>query len=460
MGTEAAFLVDLQHEFLQDASGKVTECLDSTADMRVENPEPLRFVWTAVHTLKGEAGVVGFPHLLKFLSNVEDAFTVLESKILETGGMQKMSKEACARLASSVREVFFALEDYIRVLTRDYLDKDDLYAVAYETCQRLEQWSVEGSSDWGMESDFIPEKEKGSEEIKFDKETAVKQSAESQNDDSVKSAFNDVQKESELLQDAGTGKSDPATVELSETAPKVENLQDELDAEISELNQLGTGYNFDVSVFAAFKRGETIPFKGPTASNQQTSVPSHQVAQGSDNSKAGASGSNSNGANVKSKNGQGPSKADPSVPQLYLMVHQDGGMFALPLMNIVEIVQYRKWNALPVQRKKILGVLNLRGAVLPIFDLHEVLGAAHLSKSTREERIERLKECKCIVVVQVESKSFGFVVEMVSHVTEMRPDHLYSADKAGMGMGSSLVAQMGLVEGKTVLFLDVKGLVA
>ena len=449
MGTEAAFLVSLQHEYLTDAESRVAECLECTSGISPQNPEPLRSIWSAVHTLKGESGVVGFPHLLQFLSNVEDALTLMETQIASAGGTKALPMEACARLASLVREVFFAMEDYLRSLQRDYTDKQALFDLANETNERLKTWTPEGSHDWGM-GDSVSEGDKASSSSSL---------------------------ESESLSPSGTVSTPVEAVPVQTTGNPAAAFAAELDTEVEELGALGDGYNFDVTVFRAFKKGEslpapaasvdsnsmgseTVPVQAHAPSQTSSGAPSALQAQGPSFSSQGPkSSSEAPKTNALGSGKQSP-KADPTQPQLYLMVNQDGGVFAIPLVNVVEIVQYRKWNALPVRRKKILGVLNLRGSVLPIFDLHEVLGATHLAQSSREERVERLKDAKCIVVVQVGIKSFGFVVETVSHVTEMRPDQLFSADRAGMGLEESLVAQMGLVDGKTVLFLDVKGLVA
>lgn len=83
-----------------------------------------------------------------------------------------------------------------------------------------------------------------------------------------------------------------------------------------------------------------------------------------------------------------------------------GQSFCLEITQIREIRRWTAVTALPHTPDDVLGVMNLRGAVIPIFDLAAKFGLGH---TTAHER-------NVVIVASVDGTTIGLLVESVSEI--------------------------------------------
>ena len=97
----------------------------------------------------------------------------------------------------------------------------------------------------------------------------------------------------------------------------------------------------------------------------------------------------------------------------------------------------------------IMGVINLRGNVVPIIDLRLKLGMK-ASTITGET---------CFVVVEVEVddvlSQMGLVVDAVNSVIDIEPEEIAPPPKTGMHLKSDFLAGMGKIEEKFIIILNI-----
>jgi purine-binding chemotaxis protein CheW len=135
-------------------------------------------------------------------------------------------------------------------------------------------------------------------------------------------------------------------------------------------------------------------------------------------------------------------------PEQYLTFMQGGEMFAIGILAIKEIIQYDGVTTVPMMPECIRGVINLRGAVVPVMDLAARFGrkASEVTKRT------------CIVIVEVEAEGerhdVGVVVDAVSEVIEIAPADIEPPPTFGARIRSEFMQGMGKVRGKFVILLD------
>ena len=80
--------------------------------------------------------------------------------------------------------------------------------------------------------------------------------------------------------------------------------------------------------------------------------------------------------------------------------------FGVDIQTVKEVIKYREITRLPKAPAFVKGIINLRGDVIPIIDLRERFGMDQ-KEYTNMTRI---------IVVEVEGRSIGTVVDSVSHV--------------------------------------------
>jgi purine-binding chemotaxis protein CheW len=147
-------------------------------------------------------------------------------------------------------------------------------------------------------------------------------------------------------------------------------------------------------------------------------------------------------------NALAPSAAGGAEPKQYLTFVLGGEIYAVGILAVKEIIEYAGLTSVPMMPEAIRGVINLRGAVVPVMDLAARFGrqASEITKRT------------CIVIVEVEQggeqQVIGVMVDAVNAVLEIAAADIEPAPSFGARIRSDFIAGMGKVNGKFVILLD------
>lgn len=133
----------------------------------------------------------------------------------------------------------------------------------------------------------------------------------------------------------------------------------------------------------------------------------------------------------------------------YLTFSLGKEMFAIGILNIKEILEYGSLTTVPMMPEFIRGVINLRGAVVPVVDLAARFGG----------RPSEITKRSCIVIIEVasgeERQDIGVVVDAVSEVLEIPATEIEPPPAFGAKIRADFIAGMGKVDGKFVIILAV-----
>ncbi|MCX7897867.1 MAG: chemotaxis protein CheW [Rhodocyclaceae bacterium] len=134
----------------------------------------------------------------------------------------------------------------------------------------------------------------------------------------------------------------------------------------------------------------------------------------------------------------------------YLTFTLGGEMFAIGILNIKEIIEYGNLTEIPMMPAFIRGVINLRGAVVPVIDLAARFGGGPSEVQRRT----------CIVIVEVQQNDnkhdIGIMVDAVSEVLEIPAGDIEPAPAFGARIRTDFIAGMGKIGGKFVIILDIQ----
>ena len=143
--------------------------------------------------------------------------------------------------------------------------------------------------------------------------------------------------------------------------------------------------------------------------------------------------------------GRGP-VAD--APAQYLTFTLGEEVFAMDIRTVREIIQYGPMTTVPLMPAFVRGVINLRGAVVPVIDLQARFGraAAHVGKKT------------CIVIFDAvregERVELGLLVDAVSEVIEIAADQIEPPPNFGSAVRRDFIKGMGKVASRFVIILE------
>lgn len=132
----------------------------------------------------------------------------------------------------------------------------------------------------------------------------------------------------------------------------------------------------------------------------------------------------------------------------YLTFALDDEVFAMDIRNVREIIQYGAMTKVPLMPAFLRGVMNLRGAVVPVIDLRARFGRP----------IAQVGKRSCVVIFDAhrdgERVELGLMVDAVSEVIEIPADRIEPPPQFGGSVRREFIQAMGRVGERFVILLD------
>ncbi len=120
----------------------------------------------------------------------------------------------------------------------------------------------------------------------------------------------------------------------------------------------------------------------------------------------------------------------------FLAFQVAGAGYAVDISEVREIITFRPPTQVPMTPDHVMGVINLRGSVVPLIDLARKFGLPEIAVSKRT----------CIIIVDValadDVGATGIVVDAVSAVIELDPDHIEEAPSFGLAVSAKYLGGM------------------
>jgi purine-binding chemotaxis protein CheW len=136
----------------------------------------------------------------------------------------------------------------------------------------------------------------------------------------------------------------------------------------------------------------------------------------------------------------------PSLQYLTFLLGDE--VFAMDIRAVREIIQYSAMTVVPLMPEFLRGVINLRGAVVPVVDLQSRFGrgVATVGKKT------------CIIIFDAstpgEKLELGLLVDSVSEVIDIPDADIEPAPQFGASILRDFIRGMGKVGGEFIVILE------
>ncbi len=134
----------------------------------------------------------------------------------------------------------------------------------------------------------------------------------------------------------------------------------------------------------------------------------------------------------------------------YLTFGLDGEEYGFEIKKVREIIGVMATTAVPGMPDYVLGVINLRGKVIPVVNLRLKFGM---------DRAEATSET-CIVVVDVRGTQTGVVVDRVSEVLDIRGEDIEDAPQMQGDQASHYILGLCKARGRVKILLEVESVLA
>jgi purine-binding chemotaxis protein CheW len=123
-------------------------------------------------------------------------------------------------------------------------------------------------------------------------------------------------------------------------------------------------------------------------------------------------------------------------------------LFAVNISKVREVIEFTTVNQIPGMPEYMRGVINLRGAVVPVMDLREKFGIGATEKDVNT----------CVIITEVymdgEIIVLGALADAVEEVFDLLPDQIEPAPSIGTTVDTSYIEGMGKKGEDFVILLD------
>ena len=122
--------------------------------------------------------------------------------------------------------------------------------------------------------------------------------------------------------------------------------------------------------------------------------------------------------------------------------------FCVNIMSVREIRGWTPATPMPHAPPYVLGVINLRGAVLPIIDMSMRLGMKPAEPTVRH----------VIIVAQVGQKAVGLLVDAVSDILTVTDDNVQPTPDIANEMTKNYARGILAIEGRMICMIELEAL--
>jgi purine-binding chemotaxis protein CheW len=159
--------------------------------------------------------------------------------------------------------------------------------------------------------------------------------------------------------------------------------------------------------------------------------------------------------------GRGSSQVAATGSERYLSFALRGESFALPILDVTEIMEFHSLTTVPMMPSFIRGVINLRGRVVPVVDISARFGREPTEVGRRTS----------IIIVNTGGRtgddegggvggSIGILVDGVNKVMHLNIGDIEPPPTFGNGIRTDYISGLAKYDGEFVIVLDVSHAVA
>ncbi len=136
-----------------------------------------------------------------------------------------------------------------------------------------------------------------------------------------------------------------------------------------------------------------------------------------------------------------------STQYLTFMLHDE--VFGLDISQVREVLDFRSVTRVPRTPAFMLGVINLRGNVVPVVDMRLKFGMSRTERTVNT----------CIIIVEItldgDTTILGALADSVQEVIELEPQHIEPAPRIGTRLRTEFIRGMGKRDEQFVIILDI-----
>jgi len=134
----------------------------------------------------------------------------------------------------------------------------------------------------------------------------------------------------------------------------------------------------------------------------------------------------------------------------YLAFRLENEVFAFDISKVREVLEFDSITKVPQTPDMMKGVINLRGAVVPVIDMRIKFGMSETEKTVNT----------VIIIIEIDldgdSTMIGALVDSVQEVIDLDSEHIEPPPKIGTKLNTEFIKGMGKQENQFLIILDIE----
>lgn len=118
--------------------------------------------------------------------------------------------------------------------------------------------------------------------------------------------------------------------------------------------------------------------------------------------------------------------------------------YAVDITRVQEVIRVQKITPVPQMPEFVLGVVNIRGNVVPVLDLRKKFKLA----------LKPFDDLTKILVITIDNILISFIVDEILDNIKLDQEHIDPAPSVKMQIEKECVRGVGLTEGRMIIILD------
>ena len=134
----------------------------------------------------------------------------------------------------------------------------------------------------------------------------------------------------------------------------------------------------------------------------------------------------------------------------YVVFSINQQFFGIEIFKIREVLSYREITPLPQMEGFVKGIINLRGAVIPVFDLREKFNMPSVEYT----------HFHVIIVIEISGRIMGVIVDDISDVLEILSEEFQTTGNLPSNVRREYLKGVGKKDDKMIILLDMDHLLS
>jgi purine-binding chemotaxis protein CheW len=134
----------------------------------------------------------------------------------------------------------------------------------------------------------------------------------------------------------------------------------------------------------------------------------------------------------------------------FVLFNIEGGTYGIDINNIVSIEKVSKTTHTPQMPDYMVGIVSIRGQVLPIIDSKKLLynQASQIDQNTR------------YILIETEHTTIAFMVESTNEIINFDPSLIKPVSLVGSSSSQSFLDGVALVEDRIISIINIQELIS